>query len=214
MSFYFFMGSPMKLFNKNLIALLVLSLAVTACNKPEPAKDTPTETPKEQKTETATPSPTNTTENTSPTITMWAHSMKFSTVMAIQTAHPNLSAQQKACLLGADADATYLEKGKTEVTKILGEDGLKTSDEFYRTETGKKMQTYAKQQLQQMTGEPLAEKPVLLTDEDQKAVDEFMKTDAAKKAQAQADGMNMAEMEAMMKDLAEQETKRCGLDAK
>ena len=210
------MEKLMKLLNKKLIVLMLLSLAVTACKKPEQAKDTPVEVSKEQKVEQkveTAPSPIEATEATSPTIALWAQSLKYGTMMSVQTTHPNLSAEQKTCLLSADADIIYLEKGKSEVTQALGEEGLKVSDEFYSSEVGKKVQAYAKQQLQQMMGEPVTGAPITLSAEDEKAVMDFMQSDVAKKVQAQAEGTDAAKMDAMMKELAAQEALRCGISA-
>lgn len=178
-------------------SFIVTSLLV-ACNKTEEPKP---ETPKTEVV--ALP-----VADDSPTVGIWTEGMKLGTTLMLLEQNPQLSDTQKACLLGDEANATYLAGSKAEMLRVLGEDGIKQADEFYRSELGKKVAEYSRQQMKIAAGEKV-ENPISLTDDEQAKVMEFMNSEIMKKMQENIAQVSAEKMEADLAVIAKQEAVRC-----
>lgn len=197
---------------------LVLSLAVvfslTACNKTDsnaqaPKTDTATqaksEAPKQQ-------APANYLD-TSPTVLMMADMLKVGAWAYIHAtgAANNMTEEQMECLFNYDK-ALFLEAGKAETTKMLSEELIRKSDEFYHTEVGKKMLKFMEQTQLQAQGKPINGEAVVITEEDKAKMAEFGQSEAGQKiAQATGAGVDPQAVQALVKELGDKEKARCKL---
>lgn len=200
---------------------LLLSAAVslaclTACTKTEKpqAEEKPATTqtaPSEASAPATTPDqPAQASAPTdgSPTVAMYVDTMKVTTFMQLM-ATSQLTDEQKTCLMGSDANATYLDTAKTELGKTLGEDGLKASDEFYSSELGQKVAKFARQELNKAIGQPIEGEPVTLTDEDKAKMMEFSQSDIGKKIDANTKNIDPQAMMKQLEGFVASEKTRC-----
>lgn len=183
---------------------LACVLALTACKKDEPAEtpkaETKTEAPAEQ-------TPANNLDN-SPTVKMMGDMWKIGTVAILGGMHPSMNDGQIACLMDSPR---YTEIGKEEALKLIGEDGIKASDEFYTTEVGQKALKFMEQQQLIMQGKKVEGEIVEITQEDQAKMVEFSQTEAGKKLEAMSAGANVEEMSKRMIEIATEEKARCNI---
>lgn len=184
---------------------LALVLAVTGCKKDEPA-----ETPKaETKTEVPAEQASKATDlDSSPTVKMMGDMWKIGTVAILGGMHPNMSETQVSCLMDSPR---YNEIGKEEALKLIGEDGIKASDEFYRTEVGQKALKFMEQQQLIIQGKKVEGELVEITQEDQAKMVEFSQTETGKKLEAMSAGADVEEMSKKMVEIANEEKARCNI---
>lgn len=172
-----------------LLAFAVSGLLLTACDK---KTETPAEPKTETKTETAAPADSTgaataakttvaNASSDSPTLKMSILGIKMATFGMIAQEKPSLTDEQKKCLAGDEANATY-QAYADDIVGIIGADALKESDKFYDTEVGKKMLTFMDQQLAQAAGLPITGDAVTITDADKAAMQEYAKTNESSKA--------------------------------
>lgn len=183
---------------------LACVLALTACKKDEPAEtpkaETKTEAPAEQ-------TPASNLDN-SPTVKMMGDMWKIGTVAILGGMHPNMSETQVSCLMDSPR---YNEIGKEEALKLIGEDGIKASDEFYRTEVGQKALKFMEQQQLIIQGKKVEGELVEITQEDQAKMVEFSQTETGKKLEAMSAGADVEEMSKKMVEIANEEKARCNI---
>lgn len=207
-----------------LLAIAVSGLLLTACDK---KTDTTAEPKTEAKTETVAPADnagtapagettaaTTTANVDSPTIKMSMMGIKMATFGVIAQEKPNLTDEQKKCLAGDEANATY-QPYVDEITGIIGADGIKEADKFYETEVGKKMLTFMNQQFAEVAGLPIEGEPVTMTDADKKAMEEYGKNNQSSKAIEEKLAASMAsdpqKTMQQMQDFATKEKARCNI---
>lgn len=183
---------------------LACVLALTACKKDEPAEtpkaETKTEAPAEQ-------TPASNLDN-SPTVKMMGDMWKIGTVAILGGMHPNMSEAQVSCLMDSPR---YNEIGKEEALKLIGEDGIKASDEFYTTEVGQKALKFMEQQQLIIQGKKVEGELVEITQEDQAKMVEFSQTETGKKLEAMSAGADVEEMSKKMVEIANEEKARCNI---
>lgn len=180
---------------------LALVLTVTGCKKDEPAEAPKTEASAKQAPETAN-------LDNSPTVKMMGDMWKIGTVAILGGMHPNMSEAQVSCLMDS---SRYNEIGKEEALKLVGEDGIKASDEFYRTEVGQKALKFIEQQQLLIQGKKVEGELVEITQEDQAKMAEFSQTEAGKKLEAMSAGANVEEISKKMIEIANEERVRCNI---
>lgn len=195
------------------VCLLVSAVALSACNKNEAPKNdsqatTQVATSANQAVQTPAPTTPPPSTDTSPTLLMYIETMKATTGMQLGASYP-LSPEQTACLYSNDANATYLATAKEQLSKALGKDGLKASDEFYASELGQKLIKFTQQQLQQATGRPIEGEPITLTAEDEVKIVEFSQSDIGKKIEANTKNIDPQAMMKQMQAHLESEKTRC-----
>lgn len=196
----------MKLHQITLVTALVASvLSFTACDRKEPTK---TETKTSASTTTNTTTNTATATTASPTVQVWADSMRMGTVMMLTQENPKLTAEQKACLQAPEGNATYYTLGEAEMKKILSPEELKQSDEFYNSAVGKKMVAMTHQQMRMAQGEKVGN-PITLTADEQKEIVKFTQSTFAQKVQADSDKATPETAMEKFKPIIAQEKVRC-----
>lgn len=194
---------------KLLATLLSATLLLTACSKEEAEVEVP------EPVSTGVTNPTQTqldALNGSPTISIWTAGMKLGTTLMLLEKHPNMSEKDQECLMGKDADPAYFENSKREMLAVLGEDGIKTADEFYNSEVGKKVALFSQEQMAIAAGKKVTN-PTTLTDEEQAKMQAFMESDMMTKMRNNIATISPEKMEADLAIIAEQEAVRCNLTA-
>lgn len=189
-----------------LVLSLALVLGLTACNKNDSAQ-----APKADNAQATAPADD---LDNSPTVLVMADMLKFGAWAYIQSTgaiNDKTTDEQLNCLFDYDK-ALFLQAGKEEVTKNLSADLIKQSDEFYRTEVGKKVLKFTEQSQLQAQGRPIEGEPVVITDEDKAKMAEFGQSEAGQKiAQAMNAGAVQGDLKALVTQLGEKEKARCKL---
>ena len=183
---------------------LACLLALTACNK-------------SQKEHTATPvsndEPALKLDN-SPTAQLMAQTLKLGVWGVIKSSSQDpqnfkLSDTELACLLDYDK-ALFVEAGNAETQRMLDEELLSASDEFYRTEAGQALLQFVTQLKINHQGNPMPEDDTMVAEEYVVKSNEFNESEIGQKLKAVAQSeQDVASTQKLLMELANKEKARC-----